>query len=117
MSNLFDTDEVHKLLQIPQLVSGVGPGFQHILTEAMARLREINDGLGRAVAERNKNSGVSGQPVPHPEPTKPVEPPKSEIVKEPEHVEPEPVPMEPKPYIPLANELQPAPTVEPLKRI
>lgn len=88
MNKLFDTDEVHKLLQIPQLVSGVGPGFQHILAEAMARLREINDGLGRATKPQELKPAIAGQPVAHPEPTKPVEAPESEIVNEPEHVEP-----------------------------
>lgn len=94
MNKLFDTDEVHKLLQIPQLVSGIGPGFSHILTEAMARLREINDGLGRATKPQEMKPAIAGQPVAHPEPTKPVEAPESGIVNQPA---PEPpVPPEPK---------------------
>lgn len=110
MNKLFDTDEVHKLLQIPQLVSGVGPGFQHILAEAMARLREINDGLGRATKPQELKPAIAGQPVANPEPTKPVEAPESEIVNE-----PEPTPKDPNDYpggISPGREF--APTPEPL---
>jgi hypothetical protein len=107
MNKLFDTDEVHKLLQIPQLVSGVGPGFSHILTEAMARLREINDGLGRATQPKQLAPAVAGQPVAHPHPSEPVEEPKSEIVNEPEHKPAVGPGATSEPHVPLPNELPP----------
>ena len=95
----FDVDEVTKLLQIPALVAGNGPRFTHISAEAMSRLAQIEMGLvNRKLAERNLppqpdpmvQAAAQANPnpdntldlVPNPQPSTPVEAPKSKIAAE-----------------------------------
>lgn len=52
MAKDFDPAEVVALLSIPALVTTNTPQMQEILSEAMARLHEINEGLRVAKQER-----------------------------------------------------------------
>lgn len=82
--HLFDVEEITKLLQIPSLVAGTAPGLTQLSSEAMARLREINDGLAKFHAARKTQAQVeaSGQPVANPTPSKSVERPDSQVAEE-----------------------------------
>lgn len=50
-----DIDRVNKLLQAVEGVTKIAPGYTHIIGEAMAELREINEGIRKhKLVEQNK---------------------------------------------------------------
>jgi hypothetical protein len=54
MTDSFDHDEVHKLLDILVNVSTYAPDLASIRTEVTTRLREVNAGLEKALADKAK---------------------------------------------------------------
>jgi len=57
-----DHDRVMQLLNIVEKTSGAVPGFTHIISDAMAELREINEGL-RKQKEVEQGKPVTPAPV------------------------------------------------------
>lgn len=83
--HLFDIDEITKLLHLPELVTKNVPWATAILGEGQARLRQIEDGLVEHMKKNKKPhpGEYPGMPVNHtPEPSKPIEEPKSGVAQE-----------------------------------